>query len=147
MINEQPRNLLLRKNNHNWPKNIFKFTMLWKISSKFNSRVYKRVYGLLSENYNAENYTNVSWQWVINCRLSQRAVSLITVAHSKMFHSRCDRERSNILNGKAVKNVTSFPMVDHSILRAPFRDIEKEYTGYAKLPIAFLSSASLESIP
>lgn len=101
MINEQPRNLLLRKNNHNWPKNIFEFTVSWKISSKFNSRVYKRVYGLLSENYNAENYTNVSWQWVINCRLSQRTVSLIIVVHLKMLHSRCDRERSNILNGFA----------------------------------------------
>jgi len=114
MINERLCNLLLRKNNHNWPKNLFEFTVLWKISFEFNSRMCKRVHGLLNGNYNAENYTNVSRQWVINCHLSQRAVSLITVVYPKMLHSRCDRERSNILNDFVGGSL-------HPRMRVPFR--------------------------
>lgn len=114
MINERPRNLLPRKNNHNWPKNVFEFTASWKISFKLNSGACKRVHGLLSGNYNAENYTNVSRQWVINCRLSQGDVPLIIVAHSKMLHSRHDREKRNIFNGFASGSL-------HPRRRAPFR--------------------------
>ena len=78
--------LLLRKNNHNWPKNVFEFTESWKIYQvrALDCRAWQvGSRSIKVGNYNAENYTNVSRQWVINCRLSLRAVSLITVASSE----------------------------------------------------------------